>query len=280
MDRELVLTILIAVGCGATLTACGFWPRAVSDESSDALSEPQAWRRLWTPLLPAALMLAALFGWAIREPAQAERVPNALLWCSLPFAAIFARAVWRALRALRIPNDHAAATVGLIRPRIAISHRLAAALDDAALAAALEHERAHARHRDPLRLWLAQVATDLLWPWPAAKYRLTCWRRSVELARDDEARFRGASGADLAAAIIASFRITPTAALLGVTAGLGSDEAFLKRRVAHLLRPLDRPAPHRERAAVALLIAIAIFLAFLSGTVFGERAVRALFGLP
>ncbi len=282
MDRELVLAVLIALVCGAALTACGFWPPGVSDESGDALSELQAWRRLWLPFVPAAFMLAALFGWAIREPAQAERVPNTLLWCSLPFAAIFVRAAWRAARSMRAPGDAVAATVGLIRPRVVISPRLAATLDAAALAAALEHERAHARHRDPLRLWLAQIATDLLLPWPAAKCRLMCWKRSLELARDDEARFRGASGADLAAAIIASVRITPTAAHSGVTARLSADEAFLKRRVAHLLTPLAGPAAHRERTAYAWLIPIAsgVYLAFLLGTLFGERGVRALFGLP
>jgi hypothetical protein len=282
MDRELVLAVLVALVCGATLTACGLWPAGVSDESDGTVSERQAWRHLWLPFVPAALMLAALLGWAVREPADAERVPNALLWCSVPFAAIFVRAAWRAVRSMRAPGDDIAATVGLMRPRVVISHRLVETLDAAALAAALEHERAHVRHRDPLRLWLAQIGTDLLVPWPAAKRRLTCWRRALELARDDEARLYGASGADLAAAIIASFRMAPTGAQSGVAARLSADQTFLKQRVAQLLKPLDRQPPHRERTAMAWLIAIAsaVCLAFLLGTLLGERAVRLLFGLP
>ncbi|MGO9058657.1 MAG: M56 family metallopeptidase [Candidatus Binataceae bacterium] len=280
MDRELVLAILIALLCGVALMASGSWWTGAADTGKDSACEQRAWLRLWLPFLPAMLMLAALGGWALREPASAERVPNRLLWCALPFAAIFARAAWRALRSLRIRDEGlAAATVGLLRPRIVVSPRMAAALDHDALAAALEHEKAHALHHDPLRLWLAHLGTDLLWPWPAAHSRLVFWKRDLEFARDDEARLHGASGPDLAAAILVSIRMTQAHAPCGA-ATLGADEAFVKQRVERLLQPLIPPASQPNPAVSWLLPALtAISLAMMGGAAFGERAVRALFGL-
>jgi len=279
MDRELVLAVLIALLCGVALVVSGSWWTGAADICGDSACEQRAWRCLWLPFLPAMLMLAALAGWALREPASAEPVPNRLLWCALPFAGIFARATWRALRSLRIRDEGlAAATVGLLHPRIVISPRMAAALDHDALAAALEHEKAHARHRDPLRLWLAQLGTDLLWPWPAAHSRLAYWKRVLEFARDDEARLRGASGPDLAAAILTSIRMTQANAPCGA-ATLGADEAFVKQRVERLLQPL-LPPPQTKPAVSWLLVAMtAISLAMLGGAAFGERAVQTLFGL-
>ncbi len=76
------------------------------------------------------------------------------------------RAVWSLIAAQR---DQGTATVGLLRPRTRFLPHLAKWLDERQIEAALEHERAHARHRDPLRIWLAQLATDLQWPWPQAQ---------------------------------------------------------------------------------------------------------------
>jgi hypothetical protein len=281
MDRELVLAILIALLCGAALTVFGAGWVGAEDAAGDNVCERRAWHRLWLPFLPSSLILAALAGWALREPATSERVPNALLLCAMPFLAVFSRAVWRALRSLCISDeDLAAATVGLLRPRIVISPRISIALDPAALAAALEHEHAHSRHRDPLRLWLAQIGTDMLWPWPAAHHRLLRWKRDLEFERDDEARRRGTAGPDLAAAILTAIRMTRTDAPWSA-ATLGGDEAFLKQRVARLLQPLEPRAPQLNPGVLwwALPEAAAISLAMLMGATFGERAVRALFGL-
>jgi hypothetical protein len=281
MDRELVLAVLIATLCGGALTASGCWPIALPHRSAESALEPQAWRRLWRPLLPAALILAALGGWALNEPADAERVPDYLLWIALPFTVIFARALWRALHALKNPAaDQAAATVGLLKPRIFISEQITATLDPDALAAAVAHEQAHARHRDPLRLWLAQIGTDLLWPWPAAQSRMVCWKQALELARDDEARHDGAAGPDLAAAILTVLRVSGASAP-SAAATLGGEEAFLKQRVARLLQPLaaDSTRPPRNALWLPIAVLLGITLASLAGTVFGEGAVRVLFGM-
>ena len=275
MDRELVLAILVALLCGSALTATGWWPTGSPVAASGRALERRAWRRLWVPFGPAGLLLAALCGWALVEPADAERVPNCLLWGAGPFAAVVVRAAWRAWRSLASSHhDQAIATVGLIRPRIVFSPRIAKALDEQALAAAFEHERAHARHRDPLRLWLAQLGSDLLWPWPAARARFQCWRRALELARDEEARLSGVAGPDLAAAILAALRFSRRRASLSAAA-LGGDELLVAERIACLMRPLETEAAQADKRGMWLLaLAVGITLAVVLGTEFGERAVR------
>jgi beta-lactamase regulating signal transducer with metallopeptidase domain len=162
----------------------------------------------------------------------------------------------------------------LIRPRIILSPRITKALDAEALAAAFEHERAHARHRDPLRLWLAQLGSDLLWPWPAAHSRFQCWRRALELARDEEARLSGVAGPDLAAAILTALRFRRGAASVSAAA-LGGDESLVAERIARLMGALETEAPQAGRRGFWLFaVTVGITLAVLLGTEFGERAVR------
>jgi Zn-dependent protease with chaperone function len=279
MDRELVLAILVALLCGSALTAAGSCPTGSPSGSSGRALEQRAWWRMWLPFAPAVIVFAALCGWALVEPADAERVPNCLLLGAVPFAAVVVRATWRAVRSMvSCHQDQAIATVGLMRPRIILSPRIAKALDEQALAAAFEHERAHARHRDPLRLWVAQLGSDLLWPWPAAHARFQCWRRALELARDEEARLCGVAGPDLAAAILAALRCSRADASLSAAA-LGGDEALVAERIARLMRPLETEAPPAdERSFWRLALAAGITLAVLLGTEFGERAVRAFLG--
>jgi hypothetical protein len=275
MDRELVLAILVAVLCGGALTAAGWCPIGSPVASNGRVLERRAWRRLWLPFGPAVLVFAVLCGWALAEPADAERVPNCLLWGALPFAAVGVRAAWRALRSLASAHqDHAIATVGLLRPRIMVAADIASALDERALAAAVAHERAHARHRDPLRLWLAQLGSDLLWPWPTASSRFRCWRRALELARDEEARLSGVAGPDLAAAILASVRFGRANAAVSA-ATLGGDAAVIADRITRLMRPLETEGIAMNMRVLWLAASAAgMTTAVLLGMEFGERALR------
>ena len=75
-----------------------------------------------------------------------------------------ARGVARPDGAPRPRERPTAVTVGLVRPRVRIDERLRDAVPAPSLAAVQAHEEAHARHRDPLRIWLAQTITDLQWP--------------------------------------------------------------------------------------------------------------------
>src|SRR5260370_39399133 len=110
-----------------------------------------------------------------------------LILASLRCAMLFGRAAIRAVWSLvHKEGDVVTATVGLLRPWILFSPYLAKMLDDRTIEAALEHERAHARHRDPLRIWLAPFATELPWPWPQAQKRVGLLIFSFVLVRAEE----------------------------------------------------------------------------------------------
>ncbi len=256
--------------------ACGWWPVGSFPDRADYFSERQMWWRIWLPFSPALFTFALLFGWLLVEPRSAEPVPTLLMLAALPFAFIFGRAAWRASRALAIPYERlSVATVGLLRPRIVVTPLFADSLDKNALAAALEHERAHARHRDPLRLWLAQFGTELLWPAPAAFTRLQLWKRALEVARDDEARARGIAGADLAAAIVVSLRFNQTIA--PASAANLAEEGFLRERVTRLLQPLDEKASAQHSSGpILVVLALTIPLAVLLGVKYGEILIGSL----
>ena len=259
MDRELVLAALIAIVVGPLIAAVA------------ALR----WRSIWAPVIPAALVIALLIGWALVEPEDAEPVPAWALLVALPVVIVWGRAILRATRALRYPDPVAADTVGLIRPRVRIAPWFSDSLDAPALAAAIEHERAHVRHRDPLRIWLAQLVTDLQWPIPSAAKRLSRWRHELELARDDEARRQGTDGADLAAAIVSAAKRPHVAR--NAVAALGARDLELRERVERLLAPLPSE-PVAGPGIRALPFVMALVTAVFVGVYAGEPVVRALFG--
>jgi Peptidase family M48 len=276
MDRELAFAILFNALCGSALLAAGWWPFREFPAASGRALERSAWRGIWLPFVPGLILFAALCGWAVVEPARAERLPFGLFAGAMPFAAILARAVWRALGSLVLPRQAlTAATVGFFRPRIIFSEQIIGALDQRALAAALEHERAHARHRDPLRLWLAQLGADLLWPSSTAAARLRCWGRALELARDEEVRSVGVAGPDLAAAILGALRLNQASVPAGVATL--SDEAFVKERVARLLQPLETELRRGHKTlALLFVVTVAVLLAVLLGIRYGEGLVRSI----
>lgn len=280
MDREFVL-LLLALAVGGPALLCLGWLRAnLPLLESGQESERHAWLQLWIPLVPGALVIAMLLGWALLEPDNAESVPWPVAFAALPFATLLVRALVRAVRALlRDPGDGPAVTVGLLRPRVTFSPRLVARLDPAALSAAEQHELAHARHLDPLRIWLAQLATDLMWPWPAASRRFRQWLHALELARDEEARMAGAHGEDLAAAIVAAAQLrvgrSPASTLV---AGLLGNEAALKERVRRLLEPMHSTSTKPRRPFLLLLVGVALGIAIAFGAILGEATVRAVLG--
>jgi len=199
---------------------------------------------------------------------------------SVPFALLFGRAAIRAVWSLvRDEGDVVTATVGLLRPWVLFSPYLAKALDDRTIEAALEHERAHARHRDPLRIWLAQLATDLQWPWPQAQKRFRLWILALELARDEEARASGVYGSDLATAILAFARLGRQT-ILPANAALIGDPSTLKERISRLLEPLPLEPPETHTMTWTAVVVIPVLLGAIGfGSVFGEHIVRTLLRL-
>jgi hypothetical protein len=274
MDRELVLVTLLCALCGPALLVASWLPLRLAPVVSARELEARAWRRLWLAMLPAALVLAFLIGWALQEPEASEEAAPLVLGTAVVFGAIWIRAIVRAVRAVRHrPVDAVAMTTGLVRPRVSIAPALAVRLDDAALYAALEHEAAHARHRDPLRLWAAQIATDLQWPSRAARRRFDDWRKALELARDAEA-CEHVDGSDLAAALIEAARMTTVhdPAIAGLVTG-----AEFSDRIHRLL---DHPAETAPRRSWIPAVALAmVALAVVAGSAFGEAVIAILPGL-
>jgi hypothetical protein len=273
VDRELVLAGLTLTSVGVTLLTAGFWSRRITPPASAQQWERTLWRALWRPVIPAVLMVSVLLGWAVMEPAQSdEHLPSSVLIVSGLFTGLWLRAAIRAAVALKDRTPHVAGTVGLWRARMVLSDVLTTRLDPDALDAVVSHEAAHVRHRDPLRIWLAQLVTDLQWPWPAAQDRFARWRHVLELARDEEARLSGTDGADLAAAVLLAARLhtfcSPGATLIDGRIGL-------EARIARLLAPLPS-----DDGPIAMTSPLTLFpvslVGVLSGVRFGEGLVQTL----
>jgi hypothetical protein len=280
VDREFVAAVLALVAGGSVLMLCGVWRgRSVRSVSGRALEREQ-WLRLWTPFIVPMLVFAGVLGWAIQEPAHPDESVGAglALLATVPSVLVL-RAMARAIRSvIRGAALHAPAlTVGLWRPRILVAAELNISLDPAAVRAAWEHESAHARHHDPLRIWVAQFATDLLWPLPAASDRFRAWLYALEVARDEEARGRGVDGEDLAAAVIEAARLQRRSAGEYRAALIGDGER-LRDRIARLLLPLpqdsDRPAFN-----LVLVFAGGAVVAGILGLLYGDAVVRAFPGI-
>jgi hypothetical protein len=281
MERECFLSILVALLGGTMMLACGWWPARDAGGGSARHLERLRWRHIWLPLVPSLIMAAWLFGWALAEPDPTpEKASILLILVSVPFALLFGRAAIRAVWSLvRDEGEVVTATVGLLRPWILFSPYLAKTLDDRTVEAALAHERAHARHRDPLRIWLAQLATDLQWPWPQAQKRFQLWILALELARDEEARASGVDGTDLATAILAAARLGRQA-ILPANAALISDPSTLKERISRLLEPLPLEQAPTHTMTWTAVVVIPILLGTIGlGSVFGEQIVRTLLRL-
>lgn len=277
MDREYVLTVLGVVLTGLAFRVGAYWPlRDPLVVGIPRQAERRYWREIWTPLAPAAVALCALAGWAALEPDDSELVPWTLWLLSIPCVFIWMRAIWRAVKALtRQPAVRAAGVMGLWRPRIVISDQFRARIDEPSAAAAIAHEAAHVRHRDPLRLWLAQCATDLQWPSRRAAERLRTWMQVVECARDDEAREAGIEGADLAAAILAAVGLYEAERC---APALGGEPTDLETRIRRLLEPAPSGEPVGYSVLALVLASTPVLVGVaIAGALFGEAIVSGVF---
>ena len=276
MDRELVFLVFGALTLGPLMLLAGMHRTVPAQASNAYVLERDCWRRLWVPLLPSAIVFGALIGWAVIEPEQAERLPLALILMGVPIGVLWLRVAARALWGLRRASAvSTAATFGLIRPRIVIAPEFSCALDETARDAVSAHEASHAGHRDPLRLWAAQLATDLQWPGRGATTRFAQWRHALELARDEEVRRQGVDGADLAAAVIVALRFSSVTPSEGVSI-VGGHEG-VRDRIRRLLAPLPaiEDVSTQPRSIRAATLAGPLGAAIL-GASFGEAFVRAL----
>jgi Zn-dependent protease with chaperone function len=282
VEREFLLSLLIVFFGGVTLQLFAAWPWSDGNASASRRVERRRWLTLWWPAAPTSVVAAWLCGWALSQPDPVlDPVGSLLFIACVPFGVVVVRAVARAAWSLaRSPGDCGVATVGLLRPHIVFAPQLAKRLDDRAIEAAMAHERAHVRHRDPLRIWVAQLVTDLQWPWGSAQRRFTSWLAALEEARDDEARASGVEGADLAAALVGSLRFQSAQCCTGGVGLIGQPEV-VQARIARLLRPLPDAVLPRDssRFAIAALLVLTLVLAMALGVACGERVIRPLLAL-
>ena len=286
MERESLLATLIVLLGGLALQLFAVWPGRIRHRSASRQLERLHWLALWWPTAPALTVAAWLCGWALSQPDPVPGHVGAFIFIAAgPFGIVGARALVRAVWSLCHSTrtygirTYGIVTVGLLRPRIVVAPELAKALDERAMRAALAHERTHVRHRDPLRIWLAQFVTDLQWPWDSAGRRFTGWLATLELARDDEARAGGVEGADLAAAVLGSLRFQIGIATAAATL-IGRPEV-LPARIARLLQPLPESPPDREPPylAVAGGLAMIWLVAIVLGLSCGERLIDSLLAM-
>ncbi|HEY4177130.1 MAG TPA: M48 family metalloprotease [Kofleriaceae bacterium] len=281
MEREATLLVLALAICGPLCVLFGVMARPLQRlDASGRHVERLAWRRLWLPLAPAGFALLVLIGWAAQEPDETDDgVATALMLAAIPGAIIGSRAVARAALSAARRIKPLAGTVGLVRPRVIIDPLLEDTLDGEALVAVLAHESSHARHRDPLRILLAQLATDLQWPASSATARFHHWLHALELARDEEARDDGADGDALADAIVTVAKLARrTPYRFDVCASLTGHGEMLRDRVSRLMNPPLADTRRAGRRWPLAILTVAL-LAIAIGLLGGDRLVRHLPGV-
>lgn len=273
MNRELLLIGLAAL-LGGTLAWLVAPVRIATTLGPAWRRERRAWRGLIAPLIVIAFATALVLGWAVQEPAVSDERLAPIAWIiAAAVLALWVRALWRFWRAATARTSAPLAVVGLWRPRIVIESSFEDTLDRDALLAALAHEAAHVRHRDPLRIALAQLAIDLQWPWPQPRARLRAWHIALEQARDDEAIADGARPEDLGHAIVEAARLQRA----GRGAALTGDAAIELR----ITRLLDGRVPERPGASLVFpfVIGAGLIAAVILGVAFGEQLVGWLPGV-
>jgi beta-lactamase regulating signal transducer with metallopeptidase domain len=168
------------------------------------------------------------------------------------------------------------ATVGLLRPVIALPADLERRLDAAALQAIVRHERAHIERKDPMLHALLQIIGVVAWPILAWRFAAARVRFLLELAADERslagadsterenhvrALLRSAerlAGRPMQTCCVAVRQRHPPAHSRRTSSGRALVEAFPARRDRRqrlrcdrvFARWYERQRPHRERAGL------------------------------
>ena len=198
-----------------------------------------------------AVMVASFTRQVLRQRAFLARLPTEA-------RTIFGREL------LVIPSRRAYAfCAGFLRPRVVVSDGLCALLSEQELLSVIEHERHHARRRDPLRRALVKALCDGFWFIPALRGTARTHATISELAADAVA-IRSAGSGSLASALVA-FEDHGTA-------GAGADA----ERIEHLLgKRTPQPAGRLPSVVTA-----AVLLALGGALVYLLRPVPAELCLP
>ncbi len=212
-------------------------------------------------------LIACGIAYAVFDRARALRLQRrtlSLLHESEPRAAdAFRKAAAAAgmdLRGIRIVPQLPvpAFTSGLFAPRVYLAEELATCLTSEQLTAVIAHEVAHARRRDPLRVFLLRLLACLLF-WIPAVRRLTEDLQDEIEVRADDAAIMG-SPLVLASAILVLADWQPGRRSLPLPAVVGfHHDLLLDRRVRRLAGEVSPARSHLTRRSIAgALLALAL----------------------
>ena len=149
-------------------------------------------------------------------------------------------------------------TVGLFRPRVFLSKMFTESMESDELEAALRHEAAHVRRRDPLRQFLTVVLESTLGFVPPIRRAVHSFRAEVELAADAAASASYANTDALSRAFVKALsfgghRVRPIAA----TALSVTDDRL--EQLLNPRRPIVRHIPSLIVLAVSLVVSFGLF---------------------
>ncbi|OAS82541.1 MULTISPECIES: M56 family metallopeptidase [Metabacillus] len=99
-------------------------------------------------------------------------------------------------------HEHIAFTFGFFKPTIVLSTELIAMLDHAELEAVIYHESAHQRYFDPLKVFVLQMISEVMWYIPLTKWAYQNYKIMIELAADEYAVNRMGSELGLGSALL------------------------------------------------------------------------------
>lgn len=167
--------------------------------------------------------------------------------------------------------------MGLVRPRVYVSEGLVTNMDmagddDDVLAPVLAHERAHARRRDPLRVWIASLALACHLPGLAAQLARAL-RCSQEMAADEEAAAALGDAPRVAQALVrlAHMQRSRPGSVLAFTGG------SLEARVQRLLAPPTRSEQPTRATIAGPMLALLLGMLMAPGPV--HHALETILGL-
>ncbi len=219
---------LAALG-GLAFLASGWvlW-HSVDGSSVSAPELLQACRNFIGDVSTGSLLLLALFALTLVTTFRALRSTRRQLLVSRRFVKAGRELGETSLEGMRVRllddrRPHAFCA-GLVRPRVYLSTGARAVLSPSELRAVLAHEEHHARRRDPLRLMLAQVASEALFFLPILRRARQRYADLAEIAAD-EAAVRSTGGPGPLAAAMLRFDQHATVGAVGIA----------PERVEHLL---------------------------------------------
>ncbi|MFB5674839.1 M56 family metallopeptidase [Paenibacillus terreus] len=159
----------------------------------------------------------------------------------------------------------AAFTMGLLFPKIVLSSTLLAMLDQEEEAAVVYHEAYHMQHYDPLKTWLLQLCSSLLFYIPVLRHILEHYKTAREILADNEAIHRTGTPAGLGSALLKLLRNpsrgTPRPLMTAVCSSFA--ETSINYRISRILDPQQTLAPKLPWRPVMISLYVLSLLSLL-----------------